>query len=184
MPEDLDADFGARKVREGQTCDLHAHFDDAQDDYLEYMKDALKRHILPGEVRKVAGGLSSQKKDQDERALAQLVEELPAIDPAYVAFSQLLEVNGTVSKTVCMAQLQLCGYGLVLVCLKLINDDSDQTSIMGMQMLSAILDGESGEVRASAVEQFSKPVDELFVNGERYTCPLNFHVHLSVPKFD
>ena len=68
---------------------------------------------------------------------------------------------GTLSQTVCDAQLQLCHYGLVLVCLKLINDDSDRTSMMGMQMLSAILDGESEDVRDSTVRQLAVPDEEV-----------------------
>ena len=68
---------------------------------------------------------------------------------------------GTLSPTVGEAQLQLCNYGLVLVCLKLINDDSDRTSMMGMQMLSAILDGESEDVRDSTVRQLAVPEEEV-----------------------
>jgi hypothetical protein len=68
---------------------------------------------------------------------------------------------GTLSPTVGKAQLQLCDYGLVLVCLKLINNDSDRTSMMGMQMLSAILDGESEDVRESTVKQLAEPEEEV-----------------------
>ena len=68
---------------------------------------------------------------------------------------------GTLSPTVGEAQLQLCNYGLVLVCLKLINDDSDRTSMMGMQMLSAILDGKSEDVRDSTVRQLAVSEEEV-----------------------
>ena len=53
---------------------------------------------------------------------------------------------------------------LVLVCLKLINDDSDRTSMMGMQMLSAILDGESEDVRDSTVRQLAVPEEEVGID--------------------
>ena len=101
---------------------------------------------------------------EDEAALEILINELPDIEDPYIAFSQLLEVNGQVK---CDAQLQLCEYGLVLVCLKLINDNSIRTSMMAMQMLKAILDGESGDVRESTVGQLSIPKEELFVSAYR-----------------
>ena len=67
-------------------------------DYLRYISDSLGRHALKKST--VRGG--KQRQAEDDSALKVLIDELPDIDDRYIAFSQLLEVNGTrASQTPC-----------------------------------------------------------------------------------